>query len=73
MVRTRVNELLKTEYPIILGGLKGLGTGELAASVSEAGGFGLITSGSFEGKKDLMNEIEKVRGLTDKPFGVNIS
>lgn len=72
-MKNRVTEMLGTSYPIILGGMHWLGKGKLAAAVSEAGGFGLITAGSFKDKKELAAEIEMVRGLTEKPFGINIS
>lgn len=72
-MRTRVTELLGIKYPIILGGMHWLGRGELAAAVSEAGGFGLISAGTLGSKDELLAEIELVRSLTAKPFGVNIS
>lgn len=72
-VKTRVTELLGIEYPIILGGLHWMGMAELAAAVSEAGGFGLITAGGFKNKDEFLEEINKTRRLTNKPFGVNIT
>jgi len=72
-VQTRITELLGTKYPIILGGLQWLGRSRLAAAVSNAGGFGLLTAGSFAGKDELLQEIELTRSLTSYPFGVNIS
>lgn len=42
----------------------------LVASVAEAGGIGLIP-GSL-GTRRLAEEIENVRSMTDKPFGVNL-
>jgi nitronate monooxygenase len=42
---------------------------ELAAAVSEAGGFGVI-GGSFRGRKALQAEIDRTKDLTDRPFGV---
>lgn len=65
--------MLGIQYPIILGGLHWLGMAELAAAVSEAGGFGLITAGSFNSKGELLEEIAKVRRMTEKPFGINIT
>lgn len=40
MMKTRLTELLKIEMPIIQGGLAHLAYAELAAAVSNAGGFG---------------------------------
>ncbi len=58
-MKTRVTELLGIQYPIILGGIHWLGMAELAAAVSEAGGFGLITAGSFRNREELSEEIAK--------------
>lgn len=71
--RTRITDLLGIDHPVILGGLQGLGRAELAAAVSQAGGFGLVTAGCFEDSADLETEIAGVRALTDRPFGVNIA
>jgi nitronate monooxygenase len=46
---------------------------DFVAPVCNAGGIGFITAESFETPEDLRSEIRKMRGLTDKPFGVNIS
>lgn len=73
MFKTRITELLGIRYPIIQGGLQWLSRAELAAAVSNAGGLGIITAASHATEEDLREEIRKVRELTDKPFGVNIS
>ncbi len=70
---TRVTELLNIQYPIIQGGLAYLAYAELAAAVSNAGGLGQITAMSLPNPEALRAEIEKVRTLTDKPFGVNFA
>lgn len=72
-MKTRVTELLGIRYPIIQGGLQGLGRAELAAAVSAAGGLGLITAGCFETGDELEAEIAHARSLTGQPIGVNIS
>ncbi|MGE7621981.1 NAD(P)H-dependent flavin oxidoreductase [Viridibacillus sp. NPDC096237] len=69
--QTRVTELLGIEYPIIQGGLAYLAYADLAAAVSNAGGLGQITAMSLESPEALREEIQKVRKLTDRPFGVN--
>ncbi|WP_274309331.1 NAD(P)H-dependent flavin oxidoreductase [Solibacillus daqui] len=71
--QTRVSDLLQIDYPIIQGGLAYLAYSELAAAVSNAGGLGQITAMSLPNPKALKEEIGKVRGLTDKPFGVNFA
>lgn len=73
MLRTRITDLFGIRYPIIQGGLQGLGRAELAAAVSEAGGLGLITAGCFANRSELEREIQRARALTRYPIGVNIS
>lgn len=69
---TRITELLHIEYPIIQGGLAYLGYADLAA-VSNAGGLGQVTAMSLPSAEALRSEIERVRTMTDKPFGVNFA
>ena len=71
MSETRITEMFGIQYPIIQGGLQGLGTSALVSAVSNAGGLGLITAGSYSSKKDMLQDIEKTRSLTSKPFGMN--
>ena len=73
MFQTRVTDMLGVKYPIVLGGMMWVGTAELAAAVSNAGGFGIIASGNFPSPEELKAEIRKLRSLTDKPFGVNVT
>ena len=73
MWQTRVTEMLGVKYPIIEGAFAGFGTSALAAPVSEAGGFGLITAGALRTPEGLREDIARARSMTDKPFGVNIS
>jgi len=72
-MKTRITELLGIRYPIIQGGLQGLGRAELAAAVSAAGGLGLVTAGCFETRAELEAEIMRARRLTERTVGVNIS
>lgn len=70
-MKTRVTELLNIEYPIIQGGMAWVAEHNLAAAVSEAGGFGLI-GGANAPAEVVREEIRKAKELTNKPFGVNI-
>ncbi len=67
----KLKEMLNIEFPIIQGGMANIATGEFAASVSNAGGFGLIGVGGMNATQ-LKKEIDDCKRLTDKPFGVNI-
>jgi NAD(P)H-dependent flavin oxidoreductase YrpB (nitropropane dioxygenase family) len=71
--KTRVTELLGSRYPIIQGAFGGIGNSSLAAPVSEAGGFGIITASALKTPEGLREDIRKARSMTDRPFGVNIS
>ncbi|SET86650.1 enoyl-[acyl-carrier protein] reductase II [Salinibacillus kushneri] len=72
-METRITRLLHIDYPIIQGGLAHLAYADLAAAVSNAGGLGQITAMSLENEAQLRDEIQKVRRLTNKPFGVNFA
>ena len=45
IMKTRLCELLGVDYPIIQGGMAWIATAELAAAVSNGGGFGIIAAG----------------------------
>lgn len=70
-MKTRITELLGIEYPIIQGGMAWVAEYNLAAAVSNAGGFGII--GAASAPPEIVREqIRKCKELTDKPFGVNV-
>jgi nitronate monooxygenase len=71
--KTRITEMFGIETPIIMGGMTGVGYGDLVAAVAEAGALGFITAHMFPSGAALKEEIDKVRGLTNKPFGVNLT
>ena len=64
-------ELLGIKYPIIQGGMASLGTAELVSAVSNAGGLGILGSGSAPSDW-LREQIKTTKKWTDKPFGVNL-
>jgi enoyl-[acyl-carrier protein] reductase II len=77
MKKTRLCDLLGIEYPIIQGGMVWIANAELAAAVSNAGGLGLISpnagmSRNGDQVENLKKQIEIAKGLTSKPFGVNL-
>ena len=72
-IKTRITEMFGVETPIVMGGMTGVGYGELVAAVANAGALGFFTAHMFESGKALFDEIEKTRKLTDKPFGVNLT
>jgi enoyl-[acyl-carrier protein] reductase II len=70
-VKTDLCDILEINHPIIQGGMAWVATGELAAAVSQAGGLGVIGAGNAPADV-IEEEIDKVKSLTDKPFGLNI-
>ncbi len=71
-VATRITEMLGIEVPIIQAPMGWIARSQLASAVSNAGGMGIIETSS--GELDAVKlEIEKMRDLTDRPFGVNIA
>jgi NAD(P)H-dependent flavin oxidoreductase YrpB (nitropropane dioxygenase family) len=72
-MKTQITELFGIEHPIIQGGMHYVGFAELAAAVSNAGGLGIITGLTQGTPEKLEAEIKKCQGLTDKPFGVNLT
>lgn len=69
--QTDICEILGTEYPIIQGAMARIADCHLASAVSNGGGLGIIAAGG-QTADWLRSEIKKTRGMTDKPFGVNI-
>jgi len=68
---SKVAKLLGVKYAVIQGGMACVSDARLAAAVSEAGGLGVIAAGSAPAEV-VRREIVLARGLTAKPFGVNI-
>ena len=72
-LNTRITQKLGITHPIVQGGMMWVGTADLASAVSNAGGLGIITALTFPSPDALRAEIARCRGLTDKPFGVNLT
>lgn len=67
----RVTRLFGIEYPIIQAGMIWASGWELASAVSNAGGLGIIGSGSMY-PEILRTHIRRCKAATSKPFGVNV-
>ena len=72
-MKTRITDMLGIRYPIVQGGMMWVGTAELSSAVSNAGGLGILTALTQPTPEALAKEIERCRGLTDAPFGVNLT
>jgi len=70
-MKTRITELLGIEHPIIQAGMNYGAYPPLVAAVSNAGGLGIIGAGSMTAD-ELRENIKTVKGMTDRPFGVNL-
>ncbi|MBE7027099.1 MAG: enoyl-[acyl-carrier-protein] reductase FabK [Ruminococcaceae bacterium] len=71
MMKTDLCKLLNIEYPIIQGGMAWVATAPLAATVSNAGGLGIIAAGNAPADY-VLEQVRKAKTLTNKPFGVNV-
>jgi enoyl-[acyl-carrier protein] reductase II len=71
-IKNRVTAMTGTDYPIIQAPMGWIARAKLASAVSNAGGMGIIetSSGEFD---NIKAEVEKMRELTDKPFGMNVA
>ncbi|MCP9201027.1 nitronate monooxygenase [Gramella sp. GC03-9] len=67
----RITKLFDIEYPLIQAGMIWASGWKLASAVSNAGGLGIIGSGSMY-PEVLREHIQKCKKATDKPFGVNV-
>ncbi len=67
----KISNLFSINYPIIQAGMIWCSGWELASAVSNAGGLGLIGSGSMY-PEILDEQITKCKNATNKPFGVNL-
>lgn len=71
MKKTRLTELLGIEYPIIQGGMVWVSNWRLASAVSNAGGLGLVGTGSMDWDQ-IRENLKNMHENTDKPWGINI-
>ncbi len=70
-MKTKLTDFLNIKYPILQGAMAWVSEANLAAAVSNAGGAGIIATGGRE-VSWVKEQIDLVKLLTDKPFGVNI-
>lgn len=71
MEKNRITSLFNIQYPIIQAGMIWCSGWELASAVSNAGGLGIIGSGSMY-PEILEEHIIKCKDATNKPFAVNL-
>mgnify|MGYP001188556673 CR=1 FL=1 len=71
MEMNRICDLFDIQYPVIQAGMIWCSPWQLASTVSNAGGLGIIGSGSMY-PEVLREHVEKCKQATDKPFAVNL-
>lgn len=67
----RITKLFNIKYPLIQAGMIWASGWKLASAVSNAGGLGIIGSGSMY-PEVLREHIQKCKKATNKPFAVNV-
>ncbi|MFL5295486.1 MAG: NAD(P)H-dependent flavin oxidoreductase [Phenylobacterium sp.] len=71
-MKNRITDLLGVKYPIVQAPMGWIARAQLASAVSNAGGLGIIETSS--GRLDeVREEVKKMAGLTDKPWGINVA
>jgi enoyl-[acyl-carrier protein] reductase II len=70
-MRTRLTDILEVDHPVMLAGMGGVSYHRLVAAVSEAGGFGCLGASTM-GTERMVEEMEAVKALTTRPFGVDL-
>jgi len=73
MFETRLTKMFGTKYPIVGGTMMHVSKPEFVAAISNAGALGMLASAMYESQDEFRQAVRKVRDLTNKPFGVNLS
>ncbi len=71
--QTKITEMAHIKYPIIMGAFAMIGKAEFTAAFSNAGGLGILTAINFKSEEEFRKEIQKVKNLTNKPWGINFT
>lgn len=73
MFETKITRMLGIKYPIIGGTMMSITSADFAAAISDAGGLGVLCSIMYQTKDAFASAIDRIRELTDQPFGVNLN
>jgi nitronate monooxygenase len=71
MIVTALTEMFGLQHPIVLAPMGGVSGGHLAATVSNAGGLGLV-GGGYGDRAWLRTELARVKEETTQPWGVGL-
>jgi nitronate monooxygenase len=73
MLQTKITEMFGIQYPIVVGTMMFIARAEVVAAASNAGALGILASAMYRSKEEFRDEIRKLKGMTDKPFAVNLN
>lgn len=73
MFQTKITQMLGIRYPIVVGTMMHLARAEMVAAASNAGALGILATASMASKEEFREEVRKLKGLTDRPFAVNLN
>ncbi|MFW9947245.1 MAG: NAD(P)H-dependent flavin oxidoreductase [Candidatus Odinarchaeota archaeon] len=70
---TKITQLIGTKFPLIMGAFGGWGKSDFASAFSNAGGLGIIAALNFPDQQNFRKDLQNMKTLTDKPYGINLS
>lgn len=70
---TRFTQTFGVDHPIVMGGMQAVGRARLVAAAAEAGCLAFLSALTQPTPEALAQEIARVRELTDRRFGVNLT
>ncbi len=73
MFKTKITEMFGIEYPLIGGTMMWISKPEFVAAISNAGGLGVLASAIYQSKEEFSQAMDRLIGLTDKPYAVNLN
>jgi nitronate monooxygenase len=73
MFQTKITEMLGIKYPIIGGAMMWITKAEFTASISNAGGLGILASAIYQSREAFAEALDRTLELTDRPFAVNLN
>ena len=73
MFQTKITEILNIKYPVIGGTMMWITRPEFTASISNAGGLGVLASAIYQSREAFSGAVDRLFSLTDKPFAININ
>ena len=71
--KTKITQIFGIKYPLVMGAFGGWGKAEFASTFSNTGGLGIIAALNFPNPDDFRKDIQKMKQITTKPFGINLS